>query len=320
MFTALVFIFVTKMLSADEAQPAHPHLLREVKIVSSFDGTKQPALFFAPPKEAAPLLVSLHSWSGDYRQTATVPLSRWCVANDWAFVQPNFRGPNVGPSACASSAAIADVRDAVTFALGQAKVDTSRIYLVGSSGGGHMALMMAARHPDIWSGVSAWVPISDLAAWHAECKQSGRKYAVEMEAICGGAPGHSSESDQQYRVRSPLTFLENAKHVLLDIHAGIHDGHEGSVPVSHSLRAFNRVAESKHRISAEDIQQIVITARIPPHLREDIPHENAYGAKQPLFRRRSGRTRVTLFKGGHEMIPSVAIEWLRDQRRPEPLP
>jgi len=44
--------------------------IREVRYKSSADGTQQPAMFYAPEKSAAvPLLVVLHTWHGDYKQT-----------------------------------------------------------------------------------------------------------------------------------------------------------------------------------------------------------------------------------------------------------
>ena len=53
-------------------------------------------------------------------------------------------------------------------------MDDKRIYLVGISGGGQMALIMAGRAPNVWAGVSAWVPIADLAEWHDFCKKDRR--------------------------------------------------------------------------------------------------------------------------------------------------
>ena len=44
-----------------------------------------------------PLLVALDSWSEGYKQTESVIYSEWAIANDWIFVHPHFRGPNVKP-------------------------------------------------------------------------------------------------------------------------------------------------------------------------------------------------------------------------------
>ena len=98
------------------------------------------------------------------------------------------------------------------------------------------------------------------------------------------APGDSPALDDECRKRSPLTYLENAKDVNLHINAGIRDGHDGSVPVSHSLNAFNKVAKSKDRLADKDITYFVEEALVPPHLQMDISAPS-YGQYQPLFRR-----------------------------------
>jgi dipeptidyl aminopeptidase/acylaminoacyl peptidase len=59
---------------------------------------------------------------------------------------------------------IGDVLSAVDCAKGHARVDDSRMYAVGWAGGGYLGLLLAGRVPEMWAGVSAWVPISDLNA------------------------------------------------------------------------------------------------------------------------------------------------------------
>ncbi|NQT52694.1 prolyl oligopeptidase family serine peptidase, partial [bacterium] len=215
---------------------------RVVKIPSSKDGAEQPAMLYIPEAaEAVPLVVALHTWSAGYTQTDPwLKILAECQRRGFAAIHPHFRGPNKRPEACASPLAVQDVLDAVAYARERARIDDRRIYLVGASGGGHMAMMMAARAPKLWAAVSAWVGISDLAAWHAECKAAGRHYYKDIEGACGGPPGPATEAE--YRRRSPLLHLAAAKGLPLDLNAGIHDGHTGSVPVSHTLRAFNVLA------------------------------------------------------------------------------
>ena len=143
-----------------------------VTIPSSKDGTPQKALWFVPPGagpdqsgEPVPLLVTLHTWSNGYDQCKGYLAH--ARERQWVMVAPDFRGPNSRPEACASELAVQDVLDAVAYAQQHSRVDRARIYVVGGSGGGHMALMMAARAPRVWAAVSAWVPISDLGAWNA---------------------------------------------------------------------------------------------------------------------------------------------------------
>jgi pimeloyl-ACP methyl ester carboxylesterase len=291
--------------------------VHEIHYESSVDHTLQPAMFYAPEKSGAvPLLVVLHTWHGDYKQTFHGACTGWCIEHGWAYLHPDFRGPNIRPEATGSDLVVQDIADGVDFAKRASKIDPSRVYLVGTSGGGYTALLMAGRRPELWAGVSAWVPISDLAAWYNEIKKSGREDCEDVSRSCGGPPGASERVDQEYRARSPLTYLVHARGVLLDINAGIRDGHDGSVPVSHSLRAFNAVATAKDQISADDIRSLVDKAAVPLQFQQPVS-DPAYGDKRPVFRRVSGAARVTLFQGGHEYIPNAALEWLAAQRKRE---
>lgn len=304
--------------SRDEALRAKLHV---VQIPSTFDGTDQPARVYAPSHSCGPrpLVVMLHSWSADYLQDdPALAVLAECVRRGWIFVQPNFRGPNQNPQACASPQAVQDVVDAVEYVCGKATVDRARIYAVGSSGGGHMSLVMAARAPHLWAGVSAWVPITDLAAWHAESIRWGTKYATDLEQVCGGVPGASAEVDLQYRERSSLWFLENARGLPVDIGVGIHDGYTGSVPVHHSLWAFNALAEANGlaTLRLTDTQIATFTERqaVPDELRgerRNDPHRNY----TVLFQRAAGPARVTVFEGGHTIDVPAAMRWLSRQKR-----
>ncbi len=295
--------------------PTFAQEMKEVRYASSADGSKQPAIFHAPDsKEAVPLMVVLHSWSADYRQGLHKEIATWCVQNGWAYIHPNFRGPNRRPEATGSELVVKDIVSAVGYAKKTTNIDADSIYLVGTSGGGYTSLVMAGKHPEIWAGVSVWVPISDLKAWYFECKKSNRKYYKDIAASCGGAPGASVEVDEEYRKRSPLTYLGKAKGVPLHINAGIQDGHKGSVPISHSLLAFNEVAEEKDRVSAEDIRFFVEKAKVPEHLQMEID-DPSYGMKRPLFRRTSGSVTVTIFEGGHELVAGGALGWIGHRNR-----
>jgi len=282
----------------------------EIKFRSAADGTLQPAMFFNPGSaEKVPMVVALHSWSGDYTQQTHKPIEEWCVAKGWAYIHPDFRGRNRRPEATGSELAVQDIVSAVEYAKRVAQIDASSIYLVGTSGGGYGCLLMAGRHPDLWAGVSAWVPIFDLKAWYYETKERGLRYTGEIVASCGGAPGDSRNVDAEYRKRSPKTYMKRARGVNLHINAGIRDGHDGSVPISHSLNAFNAVANRKDRISKQEIAYFVENAEVPKTLRGTFS-DPSYGEKQPLFRRTSGSATVTIFDGDHELIAPAAIAWI----------
>jgi poly(3-hydroxybutyrate) depolymerase len=291
--------------------------LTEIQFPSKADSTKQPATIYIPPKtdKPAPLLVVLHTWSenGNGFHLNKHRVHEWCIKHRWAMIAPLFRGANSRPQACGSELVVKDIVSAVEYMKKVTSVDADRIYLLGTSGGGHAALLMAGRAPKLWAGVSAWVPISDLAAWHQQSRKS--KYAKMIEQSCGGAPGSSLKVDQQYKSRSPITHLHQATDVWLDINAGIHDGHKGSVPISHSLDAFNILASKSNRISSKDIESMTRNAKVPDHLKATELADATYGKKKPLFRRQSGKARITLFDGGHELVPKAALSWLAQQSK-----
>lgn len=286
-------------------------------IESTHDGHKQPVRFYnpGPVREDVPLFVLLHSWSHNYQQDlrGLHDIVERCRKRNWALIMPNYRGPNKRPEACASDAAVQDVLDAVEYAKRTVSVDEDRVYLFGGSGGGHMSLMMAAKAPEVWAAVSAWVPIVDLTAWYHQSKRIGRDYWRDLEAVCGGPPDRSDKINSCYRQRSPLFVLDQAANVKIHINAGIHDGHKGSVPISHSLRAFNKLAVANRQPGA----------RVPPEAmrvmtqEQTIPKNLRWQGAQPkvrtnpiLFSREAGPVRLTIFDGGHETDLRAAFSWL----------
>lgn len=291
----------------------------EVKVKSSLDGEMRPTWFWAPPKPQGkiPLLVALHSWSFDYRgPEPRGNFFRECRARGWAFLAPDFRGPNRTPAACGSDLAVQDIVDAVEWVKARVPVDEDRIYLIGGSGGGMMTILEAGRNPGIWAGCYAGCPISDIARWHDETKAMGdwrARYSADIEKACGGLP---SEKPAEYARRSPLTHLAAARaagtHV--DICEGIHDGHVGSVPVGHAIRAFNALADERDRISEDDIAFIERTETVPAHLAfaGSVPF---FGKRKVFLRRTSANVRLTIFDAGHAGNYAEAIDWLSRQRR-----
>ena len=287
---------------------------------SGLDGERQPLLYWAPEsaaKESTPMLVFLHSWSSDYRQDN----SKWlnaCATRNWIWLHPNFRGINQTPNACGSRYARQDVLDAVAFAKKRWNVNPNRIYLAGVSGGGHMALLMAGHHPDQFSGVSAWVGPTDLAEWHRFHTQNGTpgKYALMIEKSLGGPPGISPAIDADYRDRSPVFHLSNVGDLPVSIWTGVEDGHSGSVPIRHSLAAFNVIAESHGdtAITAGEITELSELKRLKSPHKSDLERDAAL-PKSILLRRHTGESMLTVFDGGHESHPDVALEWLNVKRR-----
>lgn len=287
--------------------------LRTIAYPCPSDRSMQPAqVQFAPDDKPRPLVVALHTWSYSYDANCT-DYASYCEKYGAHLIFPHFRGPNWTPDALGSDLAVADIASAVHFMLESVPVDPERIYLVGGSGGGHMALLMAGRIPELWTAVSAWCPISDVAAWHRQCAGTRFKnYAENIEKACGNPP-----DAEEMAYRSPVTYLENARKLPIDIATGIHDGHQGSVPVSQALNAFNLLAEPEDRFTEEEINYMVEHEAAPPHFAAPAP-DPAYGKTAIHVRRQSGNARITLFEGAHDSLTEIGVAWLMNQRRSKP--
>jgi pimeloyl-ACP methyl ester carboxylesterase len=319
---ALGASFLDSAPEESDTVKGYPAGIREVRYPCPADQSEQPALFWAPELsegEKAPLLVALHTWSGNYRQAGgEVKYAEWCQQNGWIFVHPDFRGANRTPNALGSDLMVSDIRAAVNWAKSQAAVDETRIYAIGVSGGGHATQLLAGRTPEIWAGISSWCGISDIAAWHAETTEAGRgNYAKDIEKALGGAPESEPEIRKDAWHRSPLAWLEKASAVPLDINHGIDDGRTGSVPFTHSLRAWNAVVPEEDQLSAIEIETFYESQK-PPAGGEEKLDDALYGDRPPVFRKTHGNTRITIFQGGHEIVHEAALNWLAAQQKGQP--
>jgi len=279
------------------------------------DGALQPAMWFAPAsEEPKPLLVGLHTWSSHYNTEGQIEhYLAWCDSQGWALVQPDFRGPNNTPQAMGSDRAVQDVVEAVAWAKTRTAVDDSRIYVIGASGGGHMTLQMVGRHPEIWAGASAWCGITDIAKWYEELEASENPlhYLDFIKDALGDAPSASNAVGEEAWKRSPLSTLHHGRAVSLDINHGRDDF---GVPFTHAIRAFNAVALPEDRLDGEEMNTYLATRTLPPSW-PAAGADESYGLKRPLFRKLSGNTRVTIFDGGHEIVPLAGLNWLAQQRK-----
>lgn len=300
--------------------------LEQIEVMSTLDGTMQPSLLGVPDearRQPTPLLIYLHSWSSDFKQDN----SRWqaqAVRRGWIYLHPNFRGINKHPQACGSNLARQDIIDALDWVQSNYNVDKERIYLAGTSGGGHMTLLMGSYFPHRFSAISAWVPISDLSEWYRFHTQDGKRdHYAQMTVDCLGGPPEnegngpvSTDVQDAYRERSPVFHLAQAGRLPIDIAAGVHDGHTGSVPVTHTLHAFNRIAAALGEpvVTDEEMRELREERQLRKPLHSDRAADQEFG-REILLRRTAWESRVTIFDGGHEGLPGPSCVWLSRQRR-----
>jgi pimeloyl-ACP methyl ester carboxylesterase/lysophospholipase L1-like esterase len=299
----------TKIQWDDQEQKVWPDAFEVVEIPSSLDGEIQKAYFYKSKSQAPqPLIVSLHTWSGDYTQQD--PLAAQILEQNWNFIHPNFRGVNNSPKAMGSKYAIQDIEDAIAFAAENAKVDLSNIHVIGASGGGYATLYTFMNSKHNIQTFSAWVPISDIEAWYYQSAGRKNKYATDI--LAATSQGDTVLNASEARSRSPLfmdTPTELREGSRLSIYAGIHDGYDGSVPVSQSIIFYNKVirdfgAPDEQLISDDEIIDLLSMRSYP-----EKPDE-LLGERQVVFRRSYKNISLVLFEGRHEMLSEVALKLL----------
>lgn len=295
-----------------------PQECRRVTITSTLDQQAQAAYFYAATGNAPrPLIISLHTWSGGYDQKDT--LSWMAVQQNYNYIHPDFRGPNRRPEACGSELAIQDIEDAIAYARAHGNVDTSEIHVMGVSGGGYATLLtyMKTRHPV--KTFSAWVPISNLVDWYHESVGRKQKYAREMAQVTNpdgvGADYYSLDTTEA-RKRSPVfmaTPVERRQHSKLFLYTGIHDGYTGSVPITQSLRFFNKVVQDFNPeaplITPYEMLRLVESRNSGWEHPSDAKRGRIHFTRQ--F---EDKVKVTVFEGGHELLSDRVMLPLQGRR------
>lgn len=205
----------------------------EILIKSTIDGTMQPSLFYSASKSHRPLLVSLHTWSYN-RFNGIETMVPFAKKHDFNLLLPEFRGSNLYTNehctlACASLHAKQDIKDAIDYVVRSSDIDADNIFLLGCSGGGHMALMMCGFCPEYFKAVGAFVPITDLKKW----TEQNPSYRQHVLACCSG-------SEEEMRLRSPVTYVDTIAKANLKI---FHGKNDRVVPVSQSISFYNALLE-----------------------------------------------------------------------------
>lgn len=288
-----------------------------VAIPSSADGSIQSAyLHRSKSKTTQPLIVSLHTWSGDYSQED--PLVKEILARDWNYIHPDFRGRNNTPDAMGSPLVVGDIEDAIRFALKETNADADDVHIIGVSGGGYATLLCFMKMSLPIRTFSAWAPISDIEAWYWESLGRRQKYAKDILMALGG---DSTLNNGEARRRSPLhqAFPQHPRRdSRLFIYEGVHDGYTGSVPITHSINMYNRLV-GELRYGTSDLAKIAVKASSDPVLvsnaeiinlltRRSNPdrgeHKSLFGRDIHLFREYEN-IQLTIFEGGHEQLPQA---------------
>ncbi|MDR1672275.1 MAG: GDSL-type esterase/lipase family protein [Bacteroidales bacterium] len=302
----LCSVFTTFSQSWDDASKGKwTAEFKEVDIKSSADGTTQKAMLYRSTKGAGqPLIVSLHTWSGNYTQTN--PLTMEILIRDYNFIQPDFRGPNNRPEACGSDLVIADIEDAIAYAIEKTDADKSQVHIVGASGGGYASFLCYMKLQYPVRSFSAWMPISDLEAWYWE--SVGRRQRYSDDILKSTSPDGTPDFVEM-RKRSPLhlPYPAHRKGSSLYIYTGIHDGYTGSVPVTHSINMYNKIVYEKYPadkhnfVPQEDVVKMLAMRVFPGAPQATVGNRHIH------YHKRTGDVELTIFEGTHEQLTDQAI-------------
>lgn len=283
-----------------------------VEIPSKIDGYCQNAYFFRSTKNnPRPLIVSLHSWNGDYTQRDT--FADISARHNINYIHPDFRGANVRKEACCSNLAISDIDDAISYAIENSNIDTSKIFMIGGSGGGHAALCAFMKSNYQIKKFSVWVPITDLIAWHRESAVIGNNHDKEILECTNSKNGNLNIENA--KLRSPIfmkTPIEKLADNKLSIYAGVNDGVIGSVPITHSINMYNKVLSD---LMISDSTKYVSIKEKLFLLEHRMPYSSFgfIGDRKICLFKESGNVSLTIFDGEHETLPTYAFEELLNQ-------
>ena len=208
-------------------------LQEEIYLKSTIDSSMQPSHFYrAEGDEKRPLLVGLHTWSHN-RTNQIQYLLKFAEEQNFHFLLPEFRGPNLmsNPNkeqTCGSLLAKQDIKDAIDYVCEkESGIDRSNIFLVGLSGGGHMAMLMAGFCPEYFRAIAAFAPISDLERW----KKEAPSYAPHVDYCCNSDP-------EEMLKRSPINYYDTISKANMKI---FHGRIDEVVPFAQSVDFFNEM-------------------------------------------------------------------------------
>lgn len=281
----------------------------KVSIPSSSDGTLQMAYFYkAPGAGPKPLIVSLHSWSGNYQQKDT--LIHFCITRGYHYIHPDFRGPNNREAAMGSDLVISDIDDAIGYGLSQASVDRNNIHVIGVSGGGYATVLAYMKSKHNIRSFSAYVGIYNLVDWYYESRGRNAKYAGDIAAATSG--NREKLDTREAKRRSPLfmeTPVQERRNSRLNLYCGIHDGYTGSVPVSQTLNLYNKlVRDFSGETVADAVPETLINTMVRTRTLPGNAETGTFMGRKIIYKNQfKDLVRLVVFEGGHEMPPGDAL-------------
>jgi dipeptidyl aminopeptidase/acylaminoacyl peptidase len=203
--------------------------LGEVKPVSypAADGTMIPGYLTLPPGSDGknlPTIVMPHGGPSARDEWGFDWLSQFFVNRGYAVLQPNFRGSSgYGESWFQDNGfkswktAVGDVNDAGRWLVSQGIADPSRLAIVGWSYGGYAALQSAVLSPDLFKGIVAVAPVTDLETLRSEYRYMASRRLAEDFIGTGPHIVEGSPARNVDRFTAPVLMFHGDRDLNVDI-------------------------------------------------------------------------------------------------------
>lgn len=292
-------------------KPKWSEYFEVVEIKSDVDNNIQKAyLGKSKSIEPKPLIVSLHNWGGNY--STYDELAELCQSMDLNYIHPDFRGANLTKNACCSELVLSDIDESITYAIKNLNIDTTKVFVIGASGGGYATLSTFMKSKHKIDKFSAWASISDLIAWYYESRIMKRNVTENILECTESFNGELNENIAKQKSPiywlTPLNKLSNSK---VYIYAGIYDGIQGSVPITHSINFYNKllrdfsVTDSLKYVSDKEKLQLL-------EYRRPLGNYGKISDRNICLIKEFNNIKLIIFQGNHEMLTEYALNELLD--------
>lgn len=210
-----------KVLCAGEISPGHDW--SSIHFPSS-DGQIIQAWLGLPDGEGPfPTVIDIHGGPDSMVTNYFSPEAQAWLDHGFAYCAVNYRGSTTFGREFEQKIwgqpgrwEIEDLVAARCWLVGQNIAKSGEIFLTGWSWGGYLTLLGLGKNPDLWAGGMAGIAATDWKVSYAEASENIRGWLI---SFFGGTP---EEKPEQYRLSSPITYVEQVKAPVLIIQ-GRHD-------------------------------------------------------------------------------------------------
>jgi dipeptidyl aminopeptidase/acylaminoacyl peptidase len=241
MLRAIHIILVLVAISYKTAAAEQSSTLRLVAIELA-DITLSARFYPAAQKQPAPAVMLLHGWGWPHNDPAIglITVAQEFQRAGYAVLVPTMRGwqPSGGTDDCAGKQ-VDDALQALEWLGRRTEIDSHRLFLLGFSQGGQVALLAASHNAPV-QAVAAFAPVVDPAYWGKHTNVSGiRDYVMEE---CGGPEG--------WRSRNVIARVDKLQPPLLLVHGDA----DRRVPTDQSIRLYQMLQALGHPVQLELIR------------------------------------------------------------------